>query len=58
MGYCFHVFYKHTRRGRKGIHRMFSFNDELPNSVLMYILEAAECKTTYTHKNKIEIYNK
>lgn len=61
MGYCFHVYYigKMERNGKwrqKGRHYTYSFNDNLPNSVVDFILNASSCETIYTEKNRIEHY--
>ena len=51
MGYCFHVVYKKYRR-------TYSFNDNLPMTVVNFLLEAA-CKVDYISDNgnkKIETF--
>lgn len=57
IGYCYHVYY--ARANRFPLHKTFNFKQNLPNTVLMYVLDADECKTEYTERNtKIERYKK
>lgn len=52
MGYCFDVYYT----GRANRHYTYSFNDNLPMTVVRFLLDADSVETTYASRNKIEHY--
>ena len=56
LGYCYHVFYKPTRGRANGRHYLYSFQDTLPTSIVLFLINAQECQTTYTAKNKLEVF--
>lgn len=57
LGYCYHVYYKNTKEPwRADRHRVYSFNQNLPMTVLNFLLNAATVTTTYTDTGKVEDY--
>jgi len=62
QGYCFHVYYKAKPNGRRPWHgrrRDFSSDDNLPNTVLEFLLNAPVVNTIYDRNGwvyKREIY--
>lgn len=54
MGYCYRVYYEPTRGRAKGRQVTYSFFNNLPLTVINFILNANACETTYTDRGKVE----
>lgn len=54
MGYCYHVYYK-GKGWRKGRHFIYSYNQNLPSTVVSFLVdEKTKCETIYEKDKKIE----